>query len=802
MNGYECFQIELSRGYDYSAFHDDLKKLYFKAGVEGKSTVFLFTDNQIIMEEFLEDLNNILNSGEVPSLFDPEEYERLIIGCRPAAKEAGIAEGNRDGIYNFCITRVRNNLHLVLCMSPVGSAFRSRCRMFPSLVNCCTIDWFTEWPEDALLGVAQSSFKQVELEPESIKEKIAEMCTATHLAVSQTAVRFFQELKRYYYTTPTSYLELISTYKKMLDEKKKQVALSAFILCYAVSGNCQVVLEQSKFKNGLAKISETNELITHMEAELTEMRPTLETKQKDTEKLMMKLAEDQEKADVVRNRVKDDEAVAKQKALETQAIADDAQRDLDEALPALQAANKALDSLDKNDISEIRVFTKPPQLVQTVMEAVCLMLGQKTDWASAKTVLGDSNFLKKLVEYPKDSISDGLLKKLKKYIENPDFVPEVIEKTSKACKSLCMWVRALDLYARVFRMVEPKRKRLEEANQELDVVVSQLREKQAALKEVEDKIAQMQAVYDKSVAEKKALEHNLALTAARLKRAGKLTTALADEKERWIVSVGVYDTQLGNLVGDVFIAAACVAYYGAFTTEYRASLVDQWVTKCNALEIPVTEGVGLFAVLGDAFELRQWNSQGLPRDQVSTENAILVTRSRRWPLMIDPQEQANRWIRNKEVDNGLKIVKSTDTNMLRVLESCIRVGSPMLLEDVGESLDPSLEPVLLRQTFIKGGRLLIRLGDSDVDYDKKFQLYITTKLPNPHYMPEVAIKVTLINFTVTPTGLGDQLLGEVTRLERPELEEARVQLIVHINADKTQLQVLQNVNQFATQAPY
>lgn len=82
-------------------------------------------------------------------------------------------------------------------------------------------------------------------------------------------------------------------------------------------------------------------------------------------------------ADVVRHRVKDDEAEAKRKAMETQAIADDAQRDLDTALPVLEAANKALDSLDKNDIAEVRVFTKPPQLVQTVMEAVCLMLGQK-----------------------------------------------------------------------------------------------------------------------------------------------------------------------------------------------------------------------------------------------------------------------------------------------------------------------------------------------------------------------------------------------------------------------------------------
>lgn len=136
------------------------------------------------------------------------------------------------------------------------------------------------------------------------------------------------------------------------------------------------------------------------------------------------------------------------------------------------------------------------------------------------------------------------------------------------------------------------------------------------MKAVEDKIATLQATYNKSVSEKKTLEHNLALTAARLKRAGKLTTALSDEKERWKVSISLYDEQLGNIIGDVFIAAACVAYYGAFTTEYRERLVDGWIAKCVELQVPVTENVGLFRVLGDLFELREWNSQGLPRDQV------------------------------------------------------------------------------------------------------------------------------------------------------------------------------------------
>ena len=129
--------------------------------------------------------------------------------------------------------------------------------------------------------------------------------------------------------------------------------------------------------------------------------------------------------------------------------------------------------------------------------------------------------------------------------------------------------------------------------------------------------------------------------------------------------------------------------------------------------------------------------------------------------MIDPQDQANRWIRTKEAANNLQVIKLTDANFLRTLENSIRMGMPVLLEEIGESLDPSLEPILLKQTFVSGGRLLIRLGDTDVDYDKNFRFYMTTKLFNPHYLPEVCIKVTIINFTVTKSGLEDQILGYV-----------------------------------------
>ena len=116
--------------------------------------------------------------------------------------------------------------------------------------------------------------------------------------------------------------------------------------------------------------------------------------------------------------------------------------------------------------------------------------------------------------------------------------------------------------------------------------------------------------------------------------------------------------------------------------------------------------------------------------------------------------------------NQLGVTRINDLNLLRILEQCIRMGRPLLIEDIGETLDPALESTLQKATFKQGGRVLIRIGDGEIDYDPNFQLYVSTKMPNPHYLPEVCIKVTIINFTVTKQGLEDQLLGDVVVKER------------------------------------
>ena len=173
---------------------------------------------------------------------------------------------------------------------------------------------------------------------------------------------------------------------------------------------------------------------------------------------------EQDEASVVADRVSADETKVKAQQRDVAVCQADAQKDLNQALPALNAAVSALDSLDKKDITEVKGFVKPPLAVQVVMEAVCIMLGEKPDWETSKRVLSRSSFMNDLKDYDKDNINPLVSKRIRKYIDNPEFAVDEVKKVSKAAMSLCMWVHAIDTYARVCKEVGPKRQRLVEMN--------------------------------------------------------------------------------------------------------------------------------------------------------------------------------------------------------------------------------------------------------------------------------------------------------------------------------------------------
>jgi len=769
-----CLSIEINRGYGINEFREDVKKFMIKSGVEGNDIVFLFTDSQIINETMLEDLNNVLNTGEIPNLFPQDETDKIVADMIPICRQAGIPETRDNCLQNF-ISRVRDKLHIVLCMSPVGDALRVRCRQFPSLINCTTIDWFHGWPEAALVSVAERFLGDLELPSEDIRKAVVKMCGFVHRSIEETSVKFYNELRRRVYTTPKSYLDLINLYMSML------------------TGLQDVVdVKSERMKVGVRKLNETNGVVDGLKAELVKLEPILKEKAIETESLLIDVAKQQAEANIVAEKVSQEELIVGKQAEEASAIAADAQRDLDRALPALESSVKALSSLTKADITEVKSFTNPPQAVRIVMEAVCVLLGEKENWENGKKLLGRSDFMDLLTGYDKDNIPESRLKKLRKqYISAEEMQVEVIQKVSRAGTGLCLWARAMDVYADVAKDVAPKQARLDEVKSQLAITTAQLKEKQTQLKKVMDRVALLQKNCDDTVNEKNRLQAESDTTAKRLVRAEKLTSGLNSEGERWKNTITQLSLEKTNLIGDCFLACACISYYGGFTGTYRDMLIGEWLEQAGIIGIPASPKFSLTNTLGDPVLIREWQNQGLPTDPVSVNNGILVDKCRRWPLMIDPQMQANQWIRKKDEVNGIMITTMRDGNLLRTLENCIRLGKPLLLEDVGEQIEPSLEPVLQKAVFKNGSRQLIRLGDSDVDYDSNFKLYMTTKLPNPHYLPEVCIKVTLINFTVTMLGLEAQLLGLVVKAERPDIEQKKVQLMLQMAEDKRQLQLLE-----------
>eukprot|EP01041_Mallomonas_annulata_P000971 gene971-1882_t len=794
---FKLYQIEIAKGYGMNEWHENVKECLLLAGIHNKCVVFLFNDTQIINETMLEDINGILNSGDVPNLYSSEDLESIATVFKPECARKKITP-TKLNLFAQYLNRVKANVHVVLCMSPLGDAFRTRLRKFPSIVNCCTIDWFMEWPEDALQSVAARFLSSSNLGfTESTEKNLIVYFQFIHQSIEKASIEFLNTMRRRFYVTPTSYLELLSTYNKVLIDKRKEVGTL-----------------RDRLSIGVEKLVSTEKAVNELQASLLEMEPKLIKTQADVEEMIIVITKDKAEAAQTKAIVEVEEASASKKAADTKSIADDAQRDLDEALPALAEAVQCLQDLKKADIDEVKSLGRPPANVIKTLTACCIMFGIKPERvndpdnpgkkildyfkASQKNLLASANkLLEDMQNYDKDNISPDIIAGIEPFYNDPTFTPDIIEKASKACKAMCMWTRAMYKYHQVTLVVEPKKKLLAEAQISLDETMKTLNQAQRVLGAAEEKIAALEASFKEANNKKEQLVYDVEQCRSRLDRAVKLMSGLGGERTRWTESCANLSTSFEYIVGDALISSGSISYLGVFTPDFRQKIVKLWQTRLEELNIQHTPHCNLRYTLSDPVAIRQWTICGLPQDSHSLENGIIMSKARRYPLLIDPQGQANRFIKNMGKDptlcpNDIDVVKLSDKNFLRTLENGVRFGRWVLLENIGEQLDAALEPLLLQQKFKQGGTEMIKIGDSTIPWNDSFKFFMTTKLTNPHYPPEVCVKVSLVNFAITLSGLEDQLLGVVVVEEMPEMEEKKNSLVVSNARMRKELQELED----------
>lgn len=314
-------QVEIIKGFNQKMFRNFIKGMMFDTGIHAKATSFVMTDNQILDEGFLEDVNNLLNTGEIPNLMLPEDKD-FITGDEMRKVVTDMKKvDTMETINSVFIDRVRENLHICLCMSPVGESLRVRCRRFPSLVNCCTIDWFSPWPKEALLYVSSEFLKDLDMPNEEVRENLSNMCASVHLSVKETAEKFWDELRRRIYTTPKSYLDLISLYMNKLDGKRTEYATN-----------------RDRLAIGLKKLGDTKVDIDDFKQQLKEATPKLKASQEELGVQVEIVMQRQKSADENKKVVSAESEVVGKKASEAEAIETDAQAELDSAEPEVKAA--------------------------------------------------------------------------------------------------------------------------------------------------------------------------------------------------------------------------------------------------------------------------------------------------------------------------------------------------------------------------------------------------------------------------------------------------------------------------------
>lgn len=473
-------QVEITRNYSFSDWREDLRKLLMNVGKEGKPTVFLFGDNQIQDESFVEDINMVLNTGDVANLYGSEEKAEILEAMMNLTRDTGSKklETTPMTLYAVFVERIKKYLHIVLTMSPIGDAFRNRLRMFPSLINCCTIDWYDVWPPDALERVATTSLRELDI-PGDVRTSCVAICQQFHESVRRVSEEYERTTRRKNYVTPTSFLQLIKSLYRLYGRKVDDITS-----------------QQNRYVVGLEKLDFAAGQVALMQDELHVLQPQLVAQSQLSDKLMIRIEQDTVNVEAKKEVVAADEALANEAAAAAQAIKDDCESDLAEATPALEAALAALDTLKPADITIVKSMKNPPAGVRLVMEAVCVLKGVKPErvqdpttgktsddyWAASIKVLGDMKFLEHLKTFDKDNIPVASMKLIReKFMNDRNFQPEVIKKVSTACEGLCRWVRAMEVYDRVIKVVAPKKAMLAEAEAELAAQMETLNAKRALL---------------------------------------------------------------------------------------------------------------------------------------------------------------------------------------------------------------------------------------------------------------------------------------------------------------------------------
>lgn len=804
MNGLKVFQIKVHGKYSGEDFDEDLRDVLRRCGCKGEKICFIMDEANVLDSGFLERMNTLLANAEVPGLFEGDEYAALMTACKEGAQRQNLHLDSPEELYKWFTQQIVNNLHVVFTMNPPEEGLSSKAATSPALFNRCVLNWFGDWSDQALFQVGHELTHSIDLDrstfqapdtipvayrglnlPPSHREAVVNSMVYIHYSLQRYNEKLYRQQKKVTFLTPRHFLDFVGQYVKLYNEKREDLE------------------EQQRHLNvGLEKLRDTVDKVRDLRVSLAEKKTQLEQKDAEANEKLQRMVADQREAEQRKNTSLEIQAALEKQDAEVAKRKKVVLEDLAKAEPAVEEAKASVSNIKRQHLTEVRSMGNPPQGVRLALDAVCTLLGHKiNDWKAVQAVVRRDDFIASIIMFDNGKqMTRALRNKMRNdFLSNPEFTFEKVNRASKACGPLVQWVAAQVNYADILDRVGPLKEEVTQLEEQALQTRAEAKAVENNIAELESSINTYKTEYAALISETQAIKSEMSKVQFKVDRSVRLLDSLSSERTRWEEGSKSFETQISTLVGDVLTAAAFLAYSGLYDQTFRKSMMDDWCHQLHLSGIQYKSPNPVTEYLSSADERLGWQENTLPVDDLCTENAIILKRFNRYPLIIDPSGRVTEFLQKECKDRKLTVTSFLDDTFTKQLESSLRFGNPILIQDA-EHLDPILNHVLNKEYQRTGGRVLIQLGKQEIDFSPAFKLYLSTRDPSAQFAPDICSRTTFVNFTVTKSSLQTQSLNDVLKSERPDVDERRTNLIklqgefkVHLR--QLEKQLLQALNE-------
>ncbi|MES1901874.1 MAG: hypothetical protein MHPSP_000041 [Paramarteilia canceri] len=460
--------------------------------------------------------------------------------------------------------------------------------------------------------------------------------------------------------------------------------------------------------------------------------------------------------------------------VELKKLAFQADNDLKKAMPVLEEATKALESINKRDISEIKSYGRPSPIVERVMEAVMLMRGLEPSWAEAKKQLGDANFISQLLKFDSSSISDKTLKKIGEYVKSDEFKPEVVGKVSEAAKSLCQWVIAIENYSQVSRIVEPKKQRLNSALSKIEKKQKALENSKNELRELETILVKMESDFQQQKDLVYEAKNKVEQSENDSDQLQKINNELKNEKIQWEHELEILNQKRQELSGNLVIES----FKNSFLSNRNPSEWFEYLEKLkNSLKIsriPFTHQESENSNISEGIEvsLATENDSMLEKVQLYTKKSNLL-------IFYDDLEFLPTYLKSIHNSKESIYLLSNDRKFETKLFSLMEKDQFIIIKII-DFFDIS---IFLESIFAHKSGTLAEY--TNIDIKKIFFVYDSSTLNTENIN---FYNLTIVDLSLSLEEIDNYLIDCLIHVDRKQLHEAKMRLKSEIENFESYLQ--------------